>query len=284
MQPASYDSTRTGPHGPQPPLRRPHSLSGERLSAPAELDLARRARAGDSAARERLIQSGISLVVAIARRYYSRHLEQEDLVQEGILGLAEAVDRFDADRGAGFATYATYWIRRRILAALERNMHLIRLPVDVLYASRRASHGDPNPPAGEESGPHRRVSARRLESALPLVAEPLSLSAAADADPQMPELADTVTPEPETVLLQSEEREHLFRLLGTLSPIERLVVESRFGLKEDPVPLGDLAYRLRTTTEGVRYIQRRAIRKLQKRWLDDDRETTGPVQQRPLAA
>jgi RNA polymerase sigma factor (sigma-70 family) len=237
-----------------------------------ELALVMRAQAGDGAARTRVIEAGIPLIVTIARRYYSGHLEQDDLVQEGVIGLCEALDHFDAAREVGFATYATYWIRRQIFAALERNAHLIRLPGDVLYASRRVPPAnDTHPPSGEKANSGR-VSGLRLRAAAACMAEPLSLSAPAtgDADSQVPELADTLTPQPESALLQSEEGEQLRRLMNTLSPTERLVVESRFGLQDDPVPLVDLAYRLRTTTEGVRYIQRRAIRKLRERWLDEE--------------
>src|SRR5205807_1473997 len=94
---------------PQAPRLRTRHPAGERPQN--EAALARRARAGDAEARAQLINAGIPLVTAIARRYYSPHLEHDDLVQEGILGLCEAIDHFEADRGAEFATYATYWIR-----------------------------------------------------------------------------------------------------------------------------------------------------------------------------
>jgi RNA polymerase sigma factor (sigma-70 family) len=197
MQALSDPTTRSGMSlEPGPETLSP---SRERLGSPAELELARAARAGDGAARSRLIHSCKPLVAAVARRYYSRYMEQEDLFQEGIIGLCEAIDNFDADRGIGFGTYATYWIRRRVLAALERNAHLIRLPGDVLYASRRS--------AGEEANAQQlqdgRVSSRRLRDARACLAEPLSLNslAASEGDREGPEPADSLTPEPETALL-----------------------------------------------------------------------------------
>jgi DNA-directed RNA polymerase sigma subunit (sigma70/sigma32) len=112
--------------------------SGEHLGPSLEKDLARRAQSGDAGARDRMVNANIPLVVSIARQYGNPHMEPEDLIQEGMIGLCTAVERFDPGKGFRFSTYATYWIKQRVLRALDRQGRLIRLPVDVAYAARRA--------------------------------------------------------------------------------------------------------------------------------------------------
>src|SRR5947208_9572601 len=109
---------------PQAPRIRTRQPSGE--PPQNEAALARRAQAGDTAARTQLINAGIPLVTAIARRYYSPHLEQDDLVQEGILGLCEAIDHFEDDRGADFATYAPYWSRTPLPGPPQHTARLVQ--------------------------------------------------------------------------------------------------------------------------------------------------------------
>ena len=101
------------------------------LTREAEHDLARRARAGDEAAKARLVEANLRLVVQVARRYLNRGLPLPDLVEEGNLGLLRAVEKFEADRGTRFSTYAVWWIRQAIVRALANQARMIRLPVHV---------------------------------------------------------------------------------------------------------------------------------------------------------
>src|SRR5436305_10317147 len=101
-----------------------YPVFGRLLSAPEEADLAVRARAGDDRARQLMMEANIRLVMSIARRYTCRSMAFEDLVQEGIIGLLEAINKFDVARGNRFSTYATYWIRQAIVRSIEKQDRL----------------------------------------------------------------------------------------------------------------------------------------------------------------
>jgi len=252
--------------------------SGEHLDAARERDLALRAQAGDEAARERMISANVPLVVSIVRQYGNPHLEPEDLIQEGMIGLCTAVERFDPRRGFRFSTYATYWIKQRVLRALDRQGRLIRLPVDVAYAARRAQQlreeaadqGRPEP-SFEDMAPECGVSAKRLKAVLECLEPPLSLDAplGAEAEPLTLEVPDAAQPDPGERLIREQEHRELGELLRTLPERDRLVLEARFGLGSgSALSLADLAERLRLTREGVRQVQRRALLKLRRRWTE----------------
>ncbi len=247
--------------------------SGEQLSAGLEKELVRRAREGDTAARDRMISANIPLVVSIARQYKSPYLEPEDLIQEGMIGLHTAVERFEPSRGFRFSTYAMYWIKQRVLRSLDRNGRLIRVPVDVGYAARKAQSARVElteqlgrEPSLAELAEVCGVSPKRLKAVLECNEEPLSLDAATnpDSDTLTLEVADPYQPPPDHELVREEEHAALKSLLDTLPDRDRLVLESRFGLGGANVPLADLAARLRMTREGVRQIQRRALLKLRR--------------------
>src|SRR5229473_6550955 len=114
-----------------------YPVFGRLLSAPEEADLAVRARAGDDKARQLMMEANIRLVMSIARRYTCRSMAFEDLVQEGIIGLLEAINKFDVSRGNRFSTYATYWIRQAIVRSIEKQDRLIRLPIYGCDATRK---------------------------------------------------------------------------------------------------------------------------------------------------
>ncbi|MFN3651038.1 MAG: RNA polymerase sigma factor RpoD/SigA [Armatimonadota bacterium] len=249
--------------------------TGERLSARLERELTARAQHGDRAAWERILNANVPLVVSLARPYRNPHLDLEDLVQEGMIGLCTAIERFDGARGFRFSTYATYWIRQRILRSLDRQGRLIRLPVDVGYAARKAVQAREElterlgrEPTLDELAEVSGISAKRLEAVLACMEEPLSFEAALTGDPHplSLEVADADAADPEDEVLRQEEVEVLEELLETLPARDRLVLENRFGLNGASLSLADLAQRLRMTTEGVRQVQRRALLKLRRKW------------------
>jgi RNA polymerase primary sigma factor len=250
--------------------------SGEQLTPGLERELSVRAQSGDSLARDRMISANVALVVSIARQYSNPHLEAEDLIQEGMIGLCTAVQRFDAAKGFRFSTYATYWIKQRVLRALDRHGRLIRIPVDVGYAARKAQSAREQMAAGlgreptlEELAPVCGVSANRLKAVMECLEEPLSLDAPVgeDAGSLTLDVPDANRPGPEETLLRVEHEAELEQLLDTLSPRDRMVLEGRMGLHGRMVPLADLAEQLRMTREGVRQIQRRALLKLRRNWI-----------------
>jgi RNA polymerase primary sigma factor len=255
--------------------------SGERLSPALEKELAAGAQRGNTAARDRMISANIPLVMATVRQYGTCYLETEDVIQEGMIGLCTAVDRFDPSRGLRFSTYATYWIRQRILRAIDRNGRLIRLPVDVGYAARKAQvlKGEladrlGREPTLEELAPLCGVSPKRLQAVFECSQAPLPLGPHDDDEAAL-DVPDESSADPQQALLEEEAHGELYALLQTLSPRDRAVLEARFGLHGTLVPLSDLAGRLGVTPEGVRQIQRRALLKLRRKW-EGGSENTAP--------
>jgi RNA polymerase primary sigma factor len=248
--------------------------SGEQLSASVEKRLAQRAQQGDRAAFERMVNANVPLVVSIAGQFGSAHMESDDLVQEGMIGLCVAIERFDGTRGFRFSTYATYWIRQRILRSLDRHSRMIRLPVDVGGAVRKVEGARERlevefgrEPTVDELAAECGISSARLQSVLACLDEPLSLDAPVLGESDLTlDVADSDSPAPDAGIMAAEQRRQLDELLGALSARDRLVVEARLGLRGDVVPLGDLADQLRITKEGVRQIQRRALLKLRRLW------------------
>jgi RNA polymerase primary sigma factor len=220
-----------------------------------------------------MVNANIPLVVSIARQFGSAHLESDDLVQEGMIGLCIAVERFDAQRGFRFSTYATYWIRQRVLRALDRQSRLIRLPTDVSGAARKAEGLREQlaaelgrEPTTAELSAACGISERRLAAVMECLEEPLSLDApvSEDSETLTLDVADPRCPAPDAELIALEQNGELEALLQTLPARDRLVLEARFGLHGRTIPLADLAERLRITREGVRQVQRRALLKLRK--------------------
>lgn len=250
-----------------------YQASGERLTAAEERDLALRARRGDREAKERMIHANVPLVAAIARRFRSAYLEKEDLLQEGMIGLCIAIDRFDPDKGWRFSTYATHWIRSRLQRAVDHDARMIRVPVEVNYAARRAlalretmAENLGREPTMAELAREAGISEGRLQAVLECLDDPLSIDDSGDEEARRAlEVSDPDEETPEQAALRAEQTRQLDRLLGTLDSRDRTVLESRFELNAGAVEMPELAERVRTTQQGVRQIQRRALLKLRRR-------------------
>ena len=210
------------------------------LTAREEVVLAQRARAGDPAARQAMMEANIRLVMSVARRYTCKSLTFEDLVQEGILGLLEAVNKFDADRGNRFSTYATYWIRQAIVRAIEKQDRLIRLPVygcdavrKVERAERTLSERLGRPPTPEEVAKETQLPVRLVRNIAQYGQDPLSLDVLV-GDSEDTVFADLVVDneavDPADTALGGMEREALLEQVLALDPREQWVIEKRFGL------------------------------------------------------
>jgi RNA polymerase primary sigma factor len=254
-----------------PPLNYPIAL---RLLRPAEeTELAARARRGDMQARQAMMEANIRLVMSIARRYSCKSLSFEDLVQEGIIGLLEAINKFDGDRGNRFSTYATYWIRQSIVRAIEKQDRLIRLPVYGCDAARKLERAQRTfldrqgrQPTQEELAVETGFPQRLVKALQQLGPEPLSLDAMVGAgeDTSFGELmSDDTAASPEQRALHALDREALLAKVRTLEPKEQLVIEKRFGLFDGRIhTLKEIAEQLKMSREGVRHVQTRALRKL----------------------
>lgn len=243
------------------------------LTAREEVLLAAKARAGNPAARQAMMEGNIRLVMSIARRYTCKTLTFEDLVQEGILGLLEAINKFNGELGNRFSTYATYWIRQAIVRAIEKQDRLIRLPVYGGDAVRKVERSDRTlsdslgrPATPEEIAKDTGLPLRLVKNIAMYGQDPLSLDVLV-GDSEDTLFADLIVDadavDPVDTALGAMEREHLLQQVRHLDPREQQVIEKRFGLNDGKVhTLKEIADQLQMSREGVRHVQIRALRKL----------------------
>ena len=240
-----------------------------------ELQLARLSSAGDEAARQRLVQSNLRLVVAIARRYEGQGLDLLDLIQEGNLGLMAAAVRFDWRRDVKFATYATWPIRRMILRALAMHSRLIRLPIDMGECAMRVKRAEAE--LAQRLG--RRPSLAEVSVAAAVdevtVAElrraaiaPASLSEpVADGEPALEELlGDGGAGDPTHTICERDEVDRLRSAVAALDGRARRIVELRYGIDgEHPRTLVEIAGEVGVSPQRVRKLEERSLRVLSTR-------------------
>ncbi len=249
------------------------------LSAPEELSLARAMAGGDFAARQQLIEHNLRLVVSIAKHYTNRGLALPDLIEEGNLGLMHALDKFDAERGFRFTTYATWWIRQAVERAIMNQSRTIRLPAYVvkelnvvLRALRHLEmHGQPNgrEVALEDVAHLLDKSVEQVRKVLSYNERMTSLDAPLDRDGGVSigdGLADDGALAPELVLHNTEIEAWVRLWLAELNERQRTVIERRYGLNDrDVATLEELAREIGVTRERVRQIQAEALDKLRSR-------------------
>ncbi len=257
------------------------------LSVEEEQSLAHRARDGDRGARERLILSHLRLVVAVAREYGETGLDFLDMVQEGNIGLMHAVDRFEVERGFRLSTYARWWIRQAIGAAIERYAQMIRIPAHLFrailkYQQLKAEFGVGEPVVSEEEDsedapgePGERVEApgltqERLMQVDRTIRDTVSLDAplGGEAEGTLDEFVqDERVPSPEREAVRELLREDLLTLVEGLPQREAVVLRMRYGLDDgNPRTLAQVGGVLGVSRERVRQLEARAVQRLRDTW------------------
>ncbi|MFW6350215.1 MAG: sigma-70 family RNA polymerase sigma factor, partial [Thiohalospira sp.] len=244
----------------------------ELLDAESERELGRRVQAGEEAARQRMIQANLRLVVKIANRYAHRGVALLDLIEEGNLGLIRAVEKFDPERGFRFSTYATWWVRQAVERAIMNQGRSVRFPVHVAKelsryqaAARRLGQQQSTEVTPDDVARELAVDPQRVRDLMGQSADAISLDAAYGDSDGAP-LKDTVADEgndPAELLGDYGRAADMDHWLDQLEPRERQVLRLRFGLDTgESATLEEVGREVGLTRERVRQLQIRALKRL----------------------
>ena len=243
------------------------------LTKEEEIELAKLIERGDEQAKERMINSNLRLVVSIAKRYQGHGLSLLDLIQEGIIGLIRAVEKFDWRRGFKFSTYATWWIRQAVQRGVANKSRTIRLPVHIADREQKMARAERllapklgRQPTEEEIAKQAKLPLKQVREvrhaarAITSLDKPLG----ADNEGRFGDLFASEGSEPEEELTVSLEEDVLRRAVAQLPEREREVVKRRYGLngERDPASLATIGRELGLTRERVRQIEASALERL----------------------